>query len=280
MIKTDIPQKALDKIEKCVKGYPNAWITGVCAYEPLLRKNGKCAYGADYDDDDDDDWGGYDRSKTGDVCHAGLNGMINKDHVVVNAHKKAWMNEAPDFVRWLFAEAPFNHGILNRDDFKQFSEHGMVIDMKEVGNGGALWLCKAMRHFTEDKHVPKLFVQLREHGLTGLQAFIGADIMTDGGEPKGGSHVSLFGYAPPGELRQWYDEFKDIKRIDGTNANRRHAVGYNHVFDGKVWGGLGHKVEKKSDGWGGYVEKRVACHPKDYVVLLKEIFEGDPKNVG
>ena len=45
------------------------------------------------------------------------------------------------------------------------------------------------------------------------------------------------------------------------------------------WGDLQGKLVKKPDGWGGYIESREVGGVKEYAATLKEIFEGDPKNV-
>jgi hypothetical protein len=259
----EISPAAQKVIEETVENYPKKWTHGICAYTGVHRETGKDFIG---------------RGKTGDICHAGLNYVNTKDGICINAHKKEWFDGNPEYIRWMAGESPFSHGFLNGKDIKEFSEHGMVIDMAEVGQGGALWSCKAMRYFVEDTWKPETWLKLREAGLTGLQAFIGASILNAAGDPMSYSHVNLVSYQSPEKLRKVYDEFSTIKRLDTSTVNRLDG-NYGDPIDVKNWGSLAGKSVRKPDGWGGFTEVRRPCPPKEYVSLLKEIFEGDPKNV-
>src|SRR5690348_5002763 len=217
---------------------------------------------------------------TGSVCHAslvpwGADPKKQKDVIVVNANNDRWQRDHKDFLLWAACESPFSHGVLNRKNKDEILNHATVLDTREIGRGGALWVCKAIRHFKEDTHVPKTWDLLMEHGLTGLQAFIGADILDSTGKPRPGqSHTGLFGYGTPSQLRKIYDEMLGIKEIRNSNAHR----GGN--FGAAQWGSLKSRKVRKPDGWGGFTERDVPCDVKEYVAQLKEIFEGDPKNVG
>lgn len=247
-------------VEQLVDEYPAQWTHGVCAYDAYDKETGE-NFGRG--------------SRHGDVCHAGLN-YIKTPNVVVNAHRADWYRKHPEFAKWVITECPFSHGILNRENDKEWQNHAAVLDTGLIGKGGALWVCKAMRHFVEDTWKPGVWDKLRNEGLNGLQAFIGADIIDGQGAPLlSNSHVSLFRYDRPSVLREWYDEIREKKKITGDNANKGQYVRY----DGYAWGALGFKIEKKKDGWGGFIEKRVPCEVKKFAHELKEIFEGDPKNV-
>jgi hypothetical protein len=259
----EISEKAQKAIQEAVNAYPKAWNYHVCAFVILNRKTGENVGG----------------TKTGTVCHADVTYRAADEAIVVNGHKAAWSTKNNiDYLRWCVLEAPFTHGILNRDNEKQLLGQASVIDTAIVGKGGALWLCKALRHFMEDTHKPKVWSKLRDQGLTGLQAFIGCDILTEEGGPSfGNTHVSLFSYSDPSKLREFYDELMKIEKNDTNNANRG---GYAYGKKMENWGSLAGKVEKKPDGWGGFTEVKRPCDVKEYAAKLKEIFEGDPKNVG
>jgi hypothetical protein len=149
--------------------------------------------------------------------------------------------------------------------------------MEVVGKGGVLWLCKAFRHFEEDTWKIGTWTQLREEGLDGLQAFIGADILDSLGRPATGfTHTGLFTYQEPEKLREIYDKIRTVGKIEDTRA----AQGtYSYLKPVEQWGSLKSKTIKKPDGWGGFITVHQPCEPKEYAAKLKEIFEGDPKNV-
>lgn len=248
------------QIERIVANYPAQWNTDlVCAYTSISRDTGR-DYGKD--------------TEGGDVCHA----RIPKDnnYITINAHAKEFQGKNPDFTMWVAQGSPFAHGVLNGQNRDQILNHASVLDAEEIGYGGVLWMCKAFRHFTEDTWKPKMWSQLCNEGLTGLQAFIGSDILNSEGMMGDAypTHVGLFGYGDPKHVRHVYDEFCRIQRIDDFNASRPWKGG--HV---KNWGDMHGKMVKKSDGWGGFIEVREPGKAKDYAAILKEIFEGNPANV-
>lgn len=256
----EISQEAAKAVEKAVASYPNHWRRGISAFYMIDRKTGANS-----------------GPSAGDVCHADLSygeRGRNKNVIVVNGHKSDWKDLNSDFLLWVTQGSPFSHGVLNRDQKKELLDHASVMDTEIIGTGGALWLCKALRHFVEDTWKPEIWSKLRNEGLDGLQAFIGSDILTAEGRPYNAcTHVSLFGYASPAHLRATYDKVRELKRIDGGQAA---CLGN---FNAKEWGSLAGKMVKKPDGWGGFVEVRRPGEAKDYAQLLKEIFEGDPNNV-
>jgi hypothetical protein len=260
----DLSPEALERIQKVVDDYPERWTGGVCGFDVLNREGVHV--------------GG---SPSRGACHAALSGNYG-NHIVVNSHKVAWGKKNPEFILWVNRESPFAHGVLNSHKEKELFNHAAVIDTSKTGSAGALWLCKAMRHFQEDTWVVDNWSRLRDCGLTGLQAFIGADILSADGSPRVPSHCGLFGYGSPTNLRKVYDEMCSVKHLDGTQACRYGNGTGRYDYDGvkKNWGALKHKIEKKPDGWGGYTERKVPCKPEEYAAQLKEIFEGDPKNVG
>lgn len=266
---TEITDKAWEKINTTVRKYPEGWKGGVCAFQMLDRTTGDIIGG----------------SSSHGACHAALN-IYNCDEVgsakkrasvVVNAHRAAWQKDNPEFLRWIARESPFAHGVLNKDNEDELFNHASVIDVEAAGNGGALWTCKAFRHFEEDRWKKDTWTKLRECGLDGLQAFIGASILDDEGQPMQRTHVGLFAYDHPTNIRKWYDEFQKIKRIDGNDAARFSKNVYQ--YGGPTWGSLKFKTEKKSDGWGGFIEVKRPCDVKEYAEKLREIFNGDPANV-
>jgi hypothetical protein len=251
-------------VKAAVAAYPERWTHGICAftmYDPELGDDANVR-----------------NAQTGDVCHAGLTpwgDRKGKDVIVINAHKASWQKKHREYLLWCCKEAPFTHGVLNRDNDDELLNHACVMDTRDIGRGGALWLCKAVRHFTEDAHVINTWEKLREHGLNGLQAFIGADILNEEGTPKPHTtHTGLYGYTDPAGLRKWYDEIRRKKCI------REYNVAESGQYGAARWGSLKGKKVKKPDGWGGFLEKFVPCEAKEYAAQLKEIFEGDPKNVG
>lgn len=258
----DLPEKTGKAVKDAVSAYPDRWKHNVCAFALINKATGEVS-----------------GPTTGTVCHAQLSYGPGKENIfVVNAHKPKWAKENKDFLLWVAQEAPFSHGLLNRNEEEEILNHASVIDTGIIGVGGALWLCKAFRHFEEDTHKPGIWSKLRNEGLNGLQAFIGCDILTAQGSPQFyNSHVSLFCYQSPQKIRKFYDEFKKIEKITSQNANRG---GYDFDARGnKNWGSLAGKKVKIPDGWGGYTEITKPCDVKEYVAILKEIFEGDPNNV-
>jgi hypothetical protein len=261
---TAISPEAQKEIERVVNFYPGGWTSGVCAFQLLDRKTGEYIGGR----------------KSHGECHAPLSYPCNgaSTSVCVSAHKAKWHKEHPEFMLWLADEAPFHHGVLNAKNRDEYLQHAAVIDVEEVGTAGALWQCKAMRHFTEDKFKLKYWDNLRECGLNGLQAFLGADILDNEGGPGGHTHVSLFSYGPPEKLRQFYDKVRKAKEWDGGQACQDGGW-YVYANNMKIWGTLKHKIVKQSDGWGGFTEIKKPCDVGDYAAQIKEITEGDPKNV-
>lgn len=247
-------------VQDLVDSYPAAWTHSICAYDAYTKDGAK----------------NFNRgSKNGDVCHAGLN-YLQEPSIVVNAHRPDWYKKNPEFAKWVITDCPFSHGVLNRENDREWQNHAAVLDTELIGKGGALWVCKAMRHFVEDTHKPAIWDKLRNEGLDGLQAFIGADIIDMHGNPLlNNTHVSLFRYDTPSNLRKWYDAIRKKDKITSSDANQGGYV----YYDGKTWGALGFKIERKKDGWGGFIEKQVPCEAKEFAAKLKEIFEGDPKNV-
>jgi hypothetical protein len=250
-------------VAEAVKSYPAKWTGGVCGFTVIDKKNGSINRNS---------------SRSNGACHAGITYLNDKDgYIVVNSHKAAWQKKNKDFLLWCAQGTPFAEGVLNRDDEKELLNHAMVLDTSIIGKGGVLWVCKAVRHFVEDIHKLDTWTKLRENGLDELQAFIGADILTSTGDPNyANTHVSLFRYTSPTNLRKDYDEVRNLKRIDSAQANRGGYTGGERVN----WGTMSFMTLKKKDGWGGFTEIRKPADPKDYVAKLKEIFEGDPKNVG
>lgn len=260
----ELPDKVLEAIDKYVKAYPKNWTHGICAGVCLNRKDGSKL----------NTWG----SENGYACHAFI--PSNNTSITINAHRANWQNINKELMLWIARESPFAHGVLNRDEEKQILNHASVLDSGLIGNGGALWVGKAFRHFVEDVWKVKFWEQLRNEGLNGLQAFIGADILTVDGNPQGYTHVSLFNYDTPANLRKFYDEMRTIERIDGREAKRGGPGSYSSSVGNEVWGSMQGKTVQKPDGWGGYMEVKQPDNVKFYVAQLKEIFEGDPKNVG
>lgn len=259
---SEISKAALKAIEKCVSDFPENWISGICAFMILNRKDGKHCKGS--------------REDSG-PCHYGLS-LMTGDEIVVNAHKPDLQGRYPDFIKWVSRESPFSHGVLNKNNEDELLNHASVIDVELVGTAGCLWLCKAFRYAVEEPFRIKTWRLLKEQGLNGLQAFIGASILTSLGEAQWRpSHASLFSYGDPETVRKYYDTFQTIKKLEGFEAAQvdwNTSSGYT-----KVWGSLKHKVERKPDGWGGYIEIKTPVDVKEYAQKLKEIFEGDPKNV-
>lgn len=262
----EISKEVRNKIQKEVLAYPKTWTHGICAYKAFLRDSGKNHSIP------------YRTTTTGDICHAGVSSLPN-ECILVNAHKPAWSKKNPEFLRWCARESPFSHGVINRDNEKEIFNHASVIDLQEVNKGGALWLCKAFRHFEENSFILNTWDKLRNEGLDGFQAFIGADILLETGLPAfNNTHVSLFAYDTPSNLRKWYDEIRTARKLANTNVNRGD-YNYGRVNGAKNWGCMQGKARRKSDGWGGFTEILEPGSPKDYAACLKEIFTGDPKNV-
>lgn len=258
------PDPVVKSVDKAVQAYPNRWTGGLCAYVLIDRETGVELAGG--------------RPSNG-ACHGSISYMNHagkeKNSLLVNAHKYTWHQQSPDFIRWVARDCPFSRGWLNRDDEKEIFEHAGVIDMQEVGHVGALWMVKALRHFQEEPWKIDYWNLLHEKGLDGLQAFIGCDILSPTGEPQAyATHCGLYSYCSPTALRKKYDLTKSWKKLEGTQACQGGG-------DGAIpsWGSLAMKTVKKSDGWGGFIEHKVPCDATEYVEKLKEIFEGDPKNV-
>jgi hypothetical protein len=261
------PKPVQKSVADRVKSYPTVWRAGVCAFGLIDRETGKEGY-------EHNEW-------TGSVCHAAIR-KANERHIVVNGHKKDWQAKNPDYLRWVFCEAPFSHGLLNTDE-KEFFDRASVFDVKEIGPGGTLWMCKALRHFTENTYKLETWTKLREQGLDGLQALIGANILSAAGEPqRSHTHEGLFCYTSPKKLRQAYDEIRNSKKIGGTDVNRGSdfpGSAYSSSSYRGDWGALKSRTELKPDGWGGFIEVRLPSCAKNYAETLKEILTGDPSNV-
>jgi hypothetical protein len=212
----------------------------------------------------------------GSACHAALSYYCrNECSVVINGHHPGFMGTYPELTLWIARESPYSRAVLNKDNTDEILNRGSLIDVEEVGVGGALWLCKAWRHTIEDSWKPGFWNQLRAEGLDGLQAFIGADILDDGGLPyHGTTHVALFGYCNPTALRGFYEEIKKGEKNPTSQAARQ-----KHEPNRFNWGSLAGKKVKMADGWGGFTEVQKPGDAKIYAQALKEIFEGDPNNV-
>lgn len=254
---TPISPEAKEAIQQRVLSYPDNWVCHICAFDMIDRISGKslCAYNI-----------------RGGACHGSL--TRTEPYICVNAHKPTFDK---DLTLWVARESPFAPGVLNAHSEDELLNHAMVIDSDVVGHGGALWLCKVIRCNTEDDWKIVTWKKLQEHGLDGLQAFIGASILGPQGFPlETQTHCGLYTYVNPELLRQWYDEIRTMKRNDTIDAQRNkwQSGGWPN------WGSLAGKKVKKPDGWGGFTEVTEPCDVKDYASKLKEIFEGDPKNVG
>lgn len=250
---SEVAQKAIDTQ---IEAYPEDWKGGVCAFAYIDKINGNVAG----------------ERKIG-ACHYALC-SAGDTHVVVDARNPEVHGQNKDFTLWVSRESPYSHGVMNKDDEKQLLNNAMTIDVEKVGKGGALWLCKASRHFKEDVHVPGFWSQLREQGLDGLQAFIGASILDLTGKFRSGTtHVALYGYGSPKALRDTYERVKKGEKLE------TFSVSVSLPFT-ESWGDMTGKMIKKPDGWGGFVQIQAPGDAKEYAAALKEIFEGDPKNVG
>lgn len=262
----DYPADVQEQISKAVYEYPDLWKGQVCAFQVIPLKKDVKVTRRD--------------AASGDVCHAAVNQCPSQDVVVVNAHKSHWQNVNREFLLWATKESPFCHGVVNKDNDDELLNHAAVLDFNLIGKGGTLWVCKAVRHFEEDTFKLDFWNRLREQGLDGFQAFVGADILDPtGGARVGNTHVSLFHYTKPTQLRKWYDEIKNIGKIDTAVASRGGYLYFDNPAECPVWGSLKGKTEKVADGWGGFTEVVRPCDAKEYAMKLKEIFEGDPKNV-
>lgn len=263
----ELPEATRTKVKETIYKYPQAWKVGICAFQMFNRDTG-ANVGRN--------------SMSGDACHASISYGGRTDFVVVNAHKAEWQHKNKEFLLWVTQESPLAYGVLNRDNEDEILNHASVMDSTLVGSAGVLWLCKALRHFQEEHHKLPFWTKLREGGLDGLQAFVGADILQHNGKPQYNlAHTSLFHYTSPQGLREMYDKIKKGEKMTGSQAQlSKSAAGYK-AYEGvcKSWGGLGIREVKKSDGWGGFIVKEEPCDVKEYVAALKEIFEGDPSNV-
>jgi hypothetical protein len=257
-----ISDVAKKKIDAAVAGYPERWLTGVCAFQLIDRDTGELS---DHSD------------TTSGPCHGGVN-SAQETEILVNAHSPKKQGAYPEFSLWVARESPFAHGVLNKANDDEILRHAGVIDVEIVGKGGALWLCKAWRTTVEVPFKVKMWETLRKQGLNDFQAFIGATILLDTGQPQRTlGHSDLFAYVSPQKLRQYHDEILSVKKIP-TSAAARYNWQEDYTYK-DTWGSMGYKTEKKPDGWGGFTEKKVPCDAKEYAAKLKEIFEGDPNNV-
>lgn len=254
---------ALERAKEILTLYPGKWRSGVACFTFVNKKDAKeptQAYSG------------------GAACHGGLTSRV-VGYYVINAHKPGLHGKYPDFVKWVCREAPFSHGVVNKDNDKEILSQGIIIDGDLVGSAGALWLVKALRHTVEDTFRIPVWEKLRTAGLDDLQAFIGCSILDTTGEPqRNRTHCGLFQYSTPGNLYAWYQELLKEKVRTGSDASR--PPGWPSPFWGKVWGTLGYKTVKKSDGWGGFTEIKEPSDPTEFVEKLKMIFAGDYKNVG
>jgi hypothetical protein len=249
-----LPQKVLDAI----KSYPAQWTGGICAYAYVSRDGQHTLYDDNH------------------ACHAGLS-ILSGNHwvkddkylnsYVILACSDKYQGKHPEFVKWVCRESPYAYGVLNADNEDEILNHGVVVDSELVGQRGCLWLGKALRYCREDTWRPGLWETFVANGLDGLAAFIGCSMLTEAGRPSGGTHNSLFVYRTPKEIHDWYKKFsKPAEKADDSDAaqGRMHGAAPS-------WGELGFKIEKKSDGWGGFTEKRVPADPKNFCEVLDRI---------
>jgi hypothetical protein len=257
----EISEEVKQKIEEIVNGFPKAWenYAGgyVAAYSVVDKRTGKVVMEA----------------KSGAGCHYGFS-SITDNTVAVNGCREECHSQHPDYVKWVCQESPFAYGVLNRDNEEEIVKHAQVLDGALIGRGGCLWLGKALRYTSEDTFRLPTWYKLREAGLDGLQAFIGCSILNGkGARCTYNTHNSLVSYGSPVSLRRYYDDIKKGKKNETTQAS------YNTEGGSVNWGTLTGKKVKKSDGWGGFTEVTVPCDVGDFAAKLKEICEGDPKNV-
>jgi hypothetical protein len=257
----NLSPEVMEKIQQAVDSYPAAWHGGICAFKKIHRETGANAGGTSH---------GH--------CHAGILN-IREDMILVNAHRhknQAASEETKAFTLWVARESPFAHGVLNSHNEDELWNKASVIDVSLVGSAGCLWLCKAFRTCVEESWRIPVWAQLRKEGLDGFQAFIGASILNSIGDRSlSNTHCSLFHYDTPEKLFKQYEKIKNAKKLDGQTAAQDRWSAVSCIN----WGTLKMKTERKSDGWGGFVEKQIPSDAKEFAGTLLKIFKGEYEDV-
>lgn len=272
----DLTPEVQTKVKDLVTKFPcRDWTPTVnfpCSYNVLSRKTG-----------DRSQDGFREQAFGGEICHAGIRDLHKaKEKLFISSQHPEFQGKYPEFTKWVNRESPFAHGVLNQDNDDEILNKALVIDGALVDKGGMLWLGKVNRYSIESEFTIPLWMQLREKGLDGLQAFIGASILDSEGNPrKQHCHCSVVRYASPKELYDMYLEWKKSRlSLNDSNVRRPESIGYDEGFKGKEWGSVKTKEVSRSDGWGGYIKVRVPADPQEYVEKLQMIFKGDYRNVG
>lgn len=257
----DVPMSAAcaTAVQEYVAVASATWASKICAYVIFKKSDGSVA--SDY--------------RAGNICHASLNYRGSDDRVVVLAQKPVAGTE--DFVRWVCRASPFSHGVLNKDNDDELLNHAVVVDLGQVGMGGALWLAKALRYNSEDTWRPGVWNKLVEAGLDNLSSFVLCSMLANNGTVNAGGHNSLFYTMTKAEFRVALAEFNkpELKNIT-SKATYPYKYDYYNVAQVEEywWSVKAGKPLKKPDGWGGYIEVPQPGSFADLVPVVNEILKG------
>ena len=297
--KTPVPERVMKEVEDYLEEAPKLWTGGLAGF--LTFRKDLSSWGREGNFKTLKNYsstvyvGGQNPYKALPVfgyvanapCHASLASytydekrQVKKDTNVISvlAMKESVSKKNPEFVKWVAQQSPASVGVVNKDNIDEILNNGLVVDREIVGQRGALWLGKALRYLTEDRHREKLWTRLMDAGADdGMVAFIGASILSDAGGPSGRTHCSLSAYPKVKEdLKTIYHYFHDVGPHDDNDAS---ATGFKALSiyerDGStIWGDLKGRTEKVDDGWGGFTEKRVPGDAKEFVHILNETIKG------
>jgi len=275
-------EAALEKAREYVKTAPKDWRSSICAYVVFDAKGNRIV----------------DQSR-GDICHAGLNALgyrgkqlnLSEASVIVTAQcvaSRSGNQEKADqaFIKYIVQDSPLSKFIINGDDLSSCYEGGIIIDAA-AGHNRTLFIAKALRWVTEERHRSNNWYKLVSKGAPPFEAMIAASVIGTTGAiqtASGFTHAQVFGNLQKIEdlveaLKNPLEPFK--KYSDDPCADTSKVFWGPQVSlpnygrpiasaSGLIKGGSSRK-QKVPDGWGGYIEKEVGDKWDDVVRQLTEL---------
>lgn len=255
----EISEKAQKVLDDLLKTAPDKWERRICAGACVNRKTGELS--------------GYGQgaSLVGDICHYWTSGAGDTE-IVFNTTKNIESEVQRAFAEWVVQDSPFAHGVLNRDNLDQIYHGGMVIDCSIVGEGGAFWLCKAMRYIYENSYRVDMFGRLIAKGVPPKAAFfVCSSYGTYGGQDKvaiSQDHVLVQTNITKELFIKAYRVDKVVEPVRGRETATALGAGPLTGCQENWLGFGGTRVERTPDGWGGFTEKKVPANEKESIINL------------
>lgn len=256
-----ITKEARTAAEEFTERAPGLWKNDICA-GAVYGEKGKELYSA----------------AGGTVCHAFINPyrMRSKEEVsaVVNTMKNKDgipQDAYREYVKWVVTGTPFSHFIVNANDIDTCCHGGVIIDASEANQAISLWLCKALRYTTEDKHRPTLWWNLVNRGVDPRMAFIACSSYSAHlVKNLTLTHNTLL-CSPDKKKIKTFMKMRPVLAPQGkfgiTGSNACGLIPGNDCMD-DAFPKDNRRYEEVPDGWGGYTRKQVGILDLDGLAKL------------